>query len=170
MPRLITFIGLHNAGKTRLIRRVAAELRNRGFRLGIIKSTKHNISDWERAGSDTCLYRQDGIEDLALAGRDTILRFMPNRPLSLGHLVLELFPDMDIVIGEGFKNAGNVPKIEVARLELSGTRGLLKDRVSGVVAGVSDFGVPGIVNFDFDQVPEVADFIVTSGIRISQRG
>jgi hypothetical protein len=64
------------------------------------------------------------------------------------------------VIGEGFKGAEGVPKIEVRR---EAEQPLLCRQVSGVVAVATDLAFPddpGLALFRLDQGEEIAAFIV----------
>ncbi len=158
MAPIVSFIGWHNSGKTTVVRNLVKVLRAEGCRVGIMKSTKHTGLQIDKPGSDTFLYRQDDTEYVALVAPDqTVLFQATDRHEDLEHLAFRLFPDVDIVIAEGFKNAPGVPKIEVARREVS--RDLLKDRVSEVIAVVSDFEVPGIENFAIDDSKSLAAFV-----------
>ena len=72
------------------------------------------------------------------------------------HLPIRYFPDADIVIGEGFKTARKIPKIEVFRNRDQ----KLRDEVHGVIAVATDLeGVAGDYVFRLNEAPEVALFI-----------
>ncbi len=157
MGHVLAFVGYHNSGKTTLIRKVAVELRKRGYLIGIIKSTKHDLEPFEKEGSDTDLYRGDGIEYLAVVTPTTVTAIMPHDDRGLEVLALSLFPDVDLVICEGFKHANDIKKIEVARSDISTQ--LIKDNTSGVVAVVSDFDVKGVRHFSHKDITGLCDFI-----------
>ena len=165
MQPIVTFIGWHNSGKTTVIRRLVRLLRAEGMRVGVMKSTKHSGMRLDRPGSDTFLLREDGADAVALVAPDQTVLFQDtDRGEDLAHLAFRLFQGMDLVIAEGFKNAPGIPKIEVARKEVSTE--LLKDHVPGVIAVVSDFDVPGIRNLSIDDSRALAAFVkehVTTG-------
>ena len=160
MPKVLTFIGYHNSGKTTLMRKVLKELKERGYSIAVIKSTKHELEPFERPGSDTNLYREDGIENMAVVTPSSCTSISPRSGKGLAALALSLFPHVDLVLCEGFKSANDVKKIEVARSPIS--KDLLKDSVNGVVAVVSDFDVQGIRNFRFHEIGSICDFIEES--------
>ena len=76
--------------------------------------------------------------------------------MKLADIVHRFFYDVDVVIGEGFKNERHIAKIEVTQSEGE----LLKDQVNGVVAVVTDGSLPEVTVFRPDQPEEIAEFIV----------
>jgi len=113
LPCIIGFTGRHNSGKTTIIRQLIPELQKRGYRVGLFKSTHHRIN-FHPPGKDTTLYIDQGIKTVAIKGPDELAMFQTVEKESLEHTVFRLFPEEDIVILEGFKNATGIPKIEVA--------------------------------------------------------
>jgi len=65
---------------------------------------------------------------------------------------------VDVILCEGFKNESSIKKIEVAREEIS--KELLKDKVGGVIAVVSDFDIDNIKHFSFKEIKELCNFII----------
>jgi len=160
MTPILTFIGWHNSGKTSLIREVVRRLRDRGYKIAVIKSTKHRGLNLDSPGSDSCLYGKDGIESVALICPDDLILFQENTGEDLKHLAFRLFPDVDLVIGEGFKHASGIPKIEVTRADES--KEPLRESISDVRAVVSDYEVSFDKVFKISQVAELTDFIENS--------
>jgi molybdopterin-guanine dinucleotide biosynthesis protein B len=74
------------------------------------------------------------------------------RLTSLAH---HYFADVDLVVGEGFKDERLVAKIEVSR----GDSELLRDRVTGVIAIATDRRISGDYIFRLNESREIADFI-----------
>ena len=163
MVPILTFIGWHNSGKTSVIRKVAQSLRDRGYNIAIIKSTEHTGLDLDSPGSDSYLYRRDGIESVALACPDKLVLFQGNPREQLRHLAFRLFPDADLVICEGFKHVSGIPKIEVTRAAVS--KEPLLGRVPDVMAVVSDYDISFDRVFKTDQVTGLTDFIETSFLK-----
>ena len=155
MPPLIAFIGWHNSGKTTLACQVVAHLREKGYAVAVIKSTKESGIAFDQPGSDTFRYREAGAEGVALAAPDQLT--VQLRPLAcdLPELADRLFPEADIVVAEGFKHA-EVLKIEVRRDEQAL---LLRDQVSGVIAVAADPPLAGDHCFRLDQSREIAELI-----------
>lgn len=157
MPQVIAFIGFHNSGKTTIIRKIAAQLKTRGYEIGIIKSTKHSLFPFDKEGSDTDLYERDGIKKITLTTPDLICHIDHGKRPSLNFIANTFFNGVDLVIAEGFKNEEDVKKIEVARKNISHIS--LKEKTKGVIASVSDFPIGGIPNFSFDEVSKLTDFV-----------
>lgn len=158
MPPVVSFIGWHNSGKTTLTSQVVARLKEKGYTVAVIKSTKEQGIDAEQPQTDTAIYRRVGADRVALLAPDQLI--IRSRPPAkdLAALVQSYFFDMDIVIAEGFKHAVEVPKIEVRR---GGDEPLLRDQVAGVVAVATDQPLTGGIVFGLDQSREIADFIET---------
>ena len=160
MTPILTFIGWHNSGKTTAIREVVRRLRDKGYKIAVIKSTKHRGLNLDSPGSDSYLYGKDGIESVALVCPDELILFQENTGENLRHLAFRLFPDADLVIGEGFKHASGIPKIEVTRADIS--KEPLRELVSDVRAVVSDYEVSFDKVFKISQLAELTDFIENS--------
>lgn len=160
MTPILTFIGWHNSGKTTVIREVVRILRDRGYKIAVIKSTKHRGLNLDSPGSDSYLYGKDGIESVALICPDDLILFQENTGEDLKYLAFRLFPDVDLVIGEGLKHASGIPKIEVTRADES--KEPLRESVSNVMAVVSDYEVSFDKVFKINQVTELTDFIENS--------
>ena len=160
MTPILTFIGWHNSGKTTVIREVVRRLRDRGYKIAVIKSTKHRGLNLDSPGSDSYLYGKDGIESVALVCPDELILFQENTGENLRHLAFRLFPDADLVIGEGFKHASGIPKIEVTRADTS--KEPLRELVSDVRAVVSDYEVSFDKVFKISRIAELTDFIENS--------
>jgi molybdopterin-guanine dinucleotide biosynthesis protein B len=160
MTPILTFIGWHNSGKTTVIREVVRRLRDRGYKIAVIKSTKHRGLNFDSPGSDSYLYGKDGIESVALICPDELILFQENTGEDLKHLAFRLFPDADLVIGEGFKHVSGIPKIEVARADES--KEPLRESVSDVRAVVSDYEVSFDRVFKTSRIAELTDFIENS--------
>jgi molybdopterin-guanine dinucleotide biosynthesis protein B len=164
MIPVISFIGWHNSGKTTLAGRVVTLLKERGYRVAVIKATKETGIAFDTPNTDTARHRQAGADTVLLVAPDQMVMTCvpPERPLPLLELVRRYCFDLDIVIGEGFKGAEGVPKIEVRR---EAGQPLLCRQVRGVVALATDLDFPddpGLALFRLDQGPEIAQFIVDS--------
>ncbi|MBU0663500.1 MAG: molybdopterin-guanine dinucleotide biosynthesis protein B [Proteobacteria bacterium] len=159
MLPIITFIGWHNSGKTTLVTKVVAHLKQRGYRVAVIKSTKDRGISVGAPGTDTARHRQAGADTVLLVAPDQMTMITENKGKSLVDLAHCFCSDVDIVIGEGFKGADGVPKIEVRR---ESDQSLLWKQVQGVIAVATDLVLPdepGCALFRLDQGLEIADFI-----------
>jgi molybdopterin-guanine dinucleotide biosynthesis adapter protein len=113
--KAIGFIGYSNSGKTTLIERVIPLFRARGLAVSAIKNAHHGF-DMDRPGKDSFRYRDAGAGQVLIATgmRWALLTETPGRPSTLDELLAQLAP-CDLVIIEGFKSEGHVPRIEVRR-------------------------------------------------------
>lgn len=112
--KALAFVAKSGSGKTTLLEKVISRLKDRGYRVGVIKHDAHRF-DIDRPGKDS--YR------LTAAGADTMMISSPEKlALVKRHttsppvedLITEFFMDVDIVLTEGFKSS-SLPKIEVHR-------------------------------------------------------
>ncbi|WP_457572692.1 molybdopterin-guanine dinucleotide biosynthesis protein B [Desulfolithobacter sp.] len=155
MPPIVTFIGWHDSGKTTLASQVVTHLKERGYRIAVIKHTKETGIVFDQAGTDTYTYLQAGADCITLIAPDQMVMRTENPDMDLITLAFRFFPDVDMVIGEGFKQERQVAKIEVAR----GEGELLRNQVNGVIAIATDQPVTGDYIFRLDESREIAQFI-----------
>lgn len=113
--KVIGFIGYSNSGKTTLIEKLIPLLKTRGLAVSAIKNAHHGF-DMDRPGKDSFRYREAGAGQvlIATALRWAMLTETPQQPATLEDLLALLAP-CDLVIIEGFKSEGRVPRIEVRR-------------------------------------------------------
>jgi len=113
--RMISIIGLKNAGKTTFLVALAAELARRKFRVMTIKHGSH-AADMDQQGKDTWRHWHEGkAERVLMEAPGQRVLFERTReesdPVALARRYLA---GADIVLVEGFKGAP-LPKIEVYR-------------------------------------------------------
>ncbi|MCW5211609.1 molybdopterin-guanine dinucleotide biosynthesis protein B [Desulfobulbus sp. TB] len=162
MPPIITFIGWHDSGKTTLAAQVVRLLKQRGYSVAVIKSTKETDLLPHQEGTDTGAYTQAGADAVTLIAPDQLVMTISHPEKNFPALARRFFSDMDMVIGEGFKQADKVAKIEVFR----GQGSRLTDQVSGVVAVATDQKVTAPVLFFLNHPEEIAAFLEKEYIRI----
>ena len=157
----VSFVAKSGTGKTTLLEKVIAELKERGYRVGVVKHDAHRFNI-DHPGKDS--YR------LAAAGADTMLICSPEKLAvirkhevapEINELIATYFNDVDIVLTEGFKKSG-MPKVELHRQERSKTllcRGENHDPTLIAVASDEplELDVPVL---DLNNPVQVADFIV----------
>ena len=158
--KAVAFVAKSGTGKTTLLEKVIARLKDRGYRVGVIKHDAHRF-DIDHPGKDS--YR------LTAAGADVML-ISSSRKLALvrkhaasppvEELVSTFLADVDIVLTEGFKSSA-LPKIELHRRERSSAllcRGDVHDPTLLAVASDEplDLDVPVL---DINDADMVTDFI-----------
>jgi len=168
MKPIVSIVGRTNSGKTTLIEKLIPELKKRGYKVGVIKHTKHQF-EIDHPGKDTWRMTKAGADTVVIVSdkKLAMIRTTNNEPLTtnLYELVEWLFPDVDIVITEGYKRE-NKPKIEVTRSGelLCNTRydNLLAvvfnpSRTTNYQTLISSLNVPC---FSFDEISAIVDFII----------
>ena len=155
MPPIITFIGWHDCGKTTLASQVVRHLKERGYTVAVIKSTKETGLILDQEGTDTYSYRLAGADAVTLIAPDQMVMTTTNPTRVLTTLAHRYFSDVDLIVGEGFKDERQVAKIEVSR----GDTELLRDQVTGVIAIATDRNISGNFIFGLDESSKIADFI-----------
>jgi molybdopterin-guanine dinucleotide biosynthesis protein MobB len=159
--KAVSFVAKSGTGKTTLLEKVIGQLKERGFRVGVVKHDAHRF-DIDHPGKDS--------HRLTAAGADTMLISSPEKLAMvkkhaqsppIEELLATYFGDVDIVLTEGFKKSG-MPKIELHRKERSDTlicRGEEHDPT--LIAVASDeplkLDVPVL---DLNDPAKVAEFIV----------
>ncbi len=138
-----------------------------GYRVGVIKSSSETGIPFDREGTDTWKHKEAGAESVMFVGPDQMVLQTRNSGISLRTLAHRYFADVDIVIGEGFKAAVNIPKIEVVR----DSGRLLRDEVHGVIAVATDReGLGGDHIFRLNESLEIARFIEKRYLSGKRRG
>ncbi|MFA7536448.1 MAG: molybdopterin-guanine dinucleotide biosynthesis protein B [Desulfuromonadales bacterium] len=166
MAKSVSFVAKSGTGKTTLLEKVIAELKARGWRLGVIKHDAHRF-DIDHPGKDS--------HRLTAAGADTMLITSPEKLAvvkkhaaspPIEELIATYFADVDLVLTEGFKKSG-LPKIEVNRQERSTTllcRG--EEHDPSLVAVASDAPLSlDVPVLDLNDPGAVADFIEQKFLR-----
>jgi molybdopterin-guanine dinucleotide biosynthesis protein MobB len=153
---VVSIVGRSNSGKTTVLEWLIPALRERGYRLAVIKHHRHRDFAFDVPGKDSYRYAQAGAEHVLVVGPDKLahVRHYEREP-ALAEIVAGL-TDVDLVITEGYKRAPT-PKIEVSRRARS--RELISPPET-LVAIVSDqrFDVD-VPHLALDDVAGLADLI-----------
>ena len=157
MPPVVGIIGKKNCGKTTLIERLIPDLIDLGYRVGTIKHHHGDISI-DQPGKDTWRHKQAGADAVVLSAinglgliRDT------SREIPVQELVSLYFPDMDLVLTEGYKKEP-IPKVEIFRSAVHSEP--LPDPQGSLIARVSDVETdPDVLHFGLDESRALAQFI-----------
>lgn len=156
--KVIGFIGYSNTGKTTLIEKLIPIFRARGLAVSAIKNAHHGF-DMDRPGKDSFRYRAAGAGQVLIATglRWTLLTETPQRAASLEEL-MQLLAPCDLVIVEGFKSEGHIPRIEVRRT--TNTEPPIFPHDPNVIAVAADHAVETpLPLLDLNDAAKIADFI-----------
>jgi molybdopterin-guanine dinucleotide biosynthesis protein B len=157
MIPIISFVGRHNCGKTTVLEKVIPILKEKGYKLAIIKHHKGDV-EFDVSGKDTWRLAKAGSDVVVISTpQKTAIVRTPEKELTLDQIKEMVSDGMDIVISEGYK-FDNKPKIEVFRSEVSDK---ILSPEKDLVALVTDrkFGID-VPQFAFDDAEGIADFII----------
>lgn len=164
--KVLAFVAKSNTGKTTLLEKVIAELKLRGYKVGAIKHDAHRF-DIDHPGKDSYRLTAAGADTMLICSQEKLaLVKRHDAAPPLEELIPTYFPDMDIVLTEGFKMS-TVPKIEVNRQERSTTllcRGEQHDPMLVAVASDADLELD-VPILDLNDPKRVADFIVATFLK-----
>jgi molybdopterin-guanine dinucleotide biosynthesis protein B/molybdopterin-guanine dinucleotide biosynthesis protein len=147
-------------GKTTLLEKVIAELKQRGYRVGVIKHDAHQF-EIDHPGKDSHRLTQAGADTMLISSPEKLAVVKKHaEPPPIDELITTYFSDVDLILTEGFKKSG-LPKIEVHRAERSPTlicRGEQHDPTLIAVASDEplELDVPLL---DLNNPVQVADFV-----------
>jgi molybdopterin-guanine dinucleotide biosynthesis adapter protein len=156
MASVIGFAGYSNSGKTTLISKVTAILKERGYRVAVIKHDAHGHYK-EVPGTDSTLFIASGADTVINVSPNAIHKYEKQEDIRLDEVVMSL-QSMDFVLVEGFKSEEHA-KIAVFRsLEQSGVVDKLAPPVVAIACDI-DFERMGLPIFHLDGEMEIAAFI-----------
>lgn len=111
IPFLLSLIGPSGSGKTTLIVKLIEHLSSAGIRVGAVKRSHHNV-EVDKEGKDSLRFRQAGANPTVLLS-DDFFAYMEKteEPVSLSEVARNFAGKADIVLVEGFKEEGAIPKL-----------------------------------------------------------
>ncbi|PCI29440.1 MAG: molybdopterin-guanine dinucleotide biosynthesis protein B [SAR324 cluster bacterium] len=157
-PKLLSFVGRSNSGKTTFITKILPLFCQRGLKVGSIKNTHHQVK-FDKPGKDSYRHREAGSSQVLLLTEDRFAIF-GERPEqhSLHQLAAKWFDDFDLVLSEGFKNEDSF-KIEISR-EANQKKPLYTNPAYQIQALISDRTAEiSIPHFDLNDVNGVFEWI-----------
>lgn len=157
----ISFIARSGTGKTTLLTAVIADLKGRGYKVGIIKHDAHRF-DIDHPGKDSYRFTDAGADSMLIssASKLALVKQHTQSP-PVEELIQDYFPDVDLVLIEGFKQSG-LPKVELFRsghcTELLGCAAMQNEQP---VAIATDTTLETDIQLlDLNKPAEVTDFIL----------
>ena len=160
MIPVVSIIGHHDSGKTRLIAQLIPILVARGLLVGTVKHAPH-LEKIDAPGSDSALHFKSGATRVLLRTQGTSALFWSHHE-ELATEIDPLFASCDLVLVEGYKR-GPYPKIEVFRRGTEIARQPLAGEidVAGVVTEDRVALPDGVEVFSPYEGERIADFIET---------
>jgi len=152
------FIGYSNSGKTTLIEKLIPRFRAQGLTVSAIKNAHHGF-DMDRPGKDSHRYREAGAGQVLISTTErwALLTETPGGHATLEDLLAQLVP-CDLVIVEGFKSEGRIPRIEVRRASVGDPPIFPHD--PNVIAVAADFALEcPLPVLDLNDADRIAAFI-----------
>lgn len=109
---VVGLAGYSGSGKTTFLEKLLAELKRRGYRLGVIKHTHHEV-EFDRPGKDTWRHRKAGADVVTLVAPNgmSLTKNFTDEPRP-EDIIEMMAAEVDLIIVEGYKN-GSWPRIEV---------------------------------------------------------
>jgi molybdopterin-guanine dinucleotide biosynthesis protein B len=156
--KAIGFIGYSNSGKTTLIEKLIPRFRAQGLTVSAIKNAHHGF-DMDRPGKDSHRYRVAGAGQVLISTTErwALLTETPSGHATLEDLLAQLAP-CDLVIVEGFKSEGRIPRIEVRRASVGDPPIYPHD--PNVIAVAADFALEcPLPVLDLNDADRIAAFI-----------
>lgn len=108
IARAMGFVGFHNSGKTTLLVRLAEHLRKLGRRVGVVKSSRHGF---DLGDTDTGKLAATGSPVAGMSPDQTMVLL----PWAVRLESLPPLLDVDVLLVEGGKNLGSLPRIVIPR-------------------------------------------------------
>lgn len=159
MTPYFTFAGYSGSGKTTLAEKVIKELSDKGFKIAYLKHDGHKFQ-MDKEGKDTDRLKKAGAKAIAISSNDKYAMISDsNYRLTFMELSKILPNDIDIIIGEGFKD-NDIPKIIVHRKENKKDRACPND--NNIIAAVTDVpeDFPDVdLIFELNDIENVVKFI-----------
>lgn len=156
MRPIISIVGRSNSGKTTLLEELITELKQRGYKLAVIKHSNEE-HELDTANKDSWRFSQAGSDISVISSGHKLAIFTHVEPdFSPQELAHFISWDYDLILTEGFKRS-SYPKIEVHRQEQGGD---LLSPPEQLLAVVTDEPLEADVpQFSRDEVPKIADLI-----------
>lgn len=113
MIPVISFVGKSNCGKTTYLVKLIAEMKKRGYKVGVIKHDVHGF-DIDRPGKDTWRHARAGADVVCISSPQKMALIQKvDKELALSEVARRV-EGVDLIFTEGYKQEGWI-KVEVYR-------------------------------------------------------
>jgi molybdopterin-guanine dinucleotide biosynthesis protein B len=164
MLPIISIVGKSDSGKTTLLESLIANLKQRGYKVAVIKHAAEDI-ELDTVNKDSWRFSQAGSEVsvISSAHKLAIIKNLEH-DLAPQELVQFIGSDYDLILTEGFKQS-NLPKIEVHRKEQGEELLSPPEQLLAVVTNEPlNVAAP---QFSKDEIQKIADLIEKAVIQDS---
>lgn len=161
---VLGFAAWSGTGKTTLLTRIIPLLKERGYRIGIVKHVHHKF-DIDIPGKDSYRLRKAGAMQVIAASRHRLayireLDDANGEPSLLDALATLETSDLDLILVEGYKHEP-VPKIELSRSEIQRPKLYPEDtKIFAIACDYGDEIDAPIDVLDINQPAQIVDYIV----------
>jgi molybdopterin-guanine dinucleotide biosynthesis protein B len=135
-------------------------LKRRGLRVYAVKRCSHGFS-LDTEGKDTSDFTEAGADGVAMVSPEGWAALSKSPVTDVAALAGRLFPDADVILVEGGKEAAGLPKIEVLR---AGVSEVLVSRPDDLLAVVADFPLSDgltVPLFKPEEISKICDLILS---------
>lgn len=155
MVPVISFVGKSDCGKTTYLEKLISEMKQRGYKVGIIKHDVHGF-DIDKPGKDTWRHAQAGADVVCISSPQKMALIKKvDCELTLAEVVQRI-DGVDIIFTEGYKREGTL-KVEVYRQAACGAPLCEEAELLAMVADVTVH--KGVPSFSVNDATELADFL-----------
>lgn len=156
MVPIFSFIGESKVGKTSILEKIIEELKNRGYRVGVIKHTHHQDFEVDIPGKDSWRFQRAGADSVVLSSSSKIFLVKRlDRELTLEEIVNEYLSDADIILTEGYKES-EYPKIWI----ISGKEKHNFEKSKDIIAVICKKKIKtDIIQFEANDIVQIVDFL-----------
>ena len=105
MVPVISFVGRSGAGKTTYLEKLIAEMKCRGFRIGVIKHDSHGF-EIDYPGKDTWRHTKAGADVVCIASAEKFAMIKQTSSEMPLRDIITRIDDVDIIFVEGYRNQG----------------------------------------------------------------
>ena len=157
---VVSVVGKSDSGKTTLMERLIRGLADRGYRVGTVKHHVHDF-DIDVPGKDSWRHAKAGAAvSLVSAPSKLGMTRVMDHEASLEEL-LACAGDVDILLTEGYRRAGNV-RIEISRRARSTELVCEPGELFALVTDNDEIEAPRVPAFGLDEVEPLVDLIETT--------
>lgn len=163
-PLVVAVSGVKNSGKTTFLEHLLPILNKKGFKVAVIKHDGHDFEP-DVKGTDTWRLKNAGAYGTGIFS-DSRWMVVKEETAPDERILLELFPEADVILLEGMKSSA-YPKFEIVRKEISTKSVCRAETLLGLVTD-TDLSIPGVPCFALDDYEACAEIIF--GLVMSRTG